>query len=274
MNLFAGKTASLLLAAMAAAVLCSCGGNGEGSAPATDAADSASVSVTEERTLPPEAAEYTLYADLTGDFSDVSDKFEISSGWSNGSMFNCTWRKENCAFEDGKMYLIIDNDPAGTTIPYSGGEFRTKDFYSFGYYEVTMKPISNNGVVSSFFTYTGPSDKNPWDEIDIEFLGKDTTKVQFNYFTDGKGKHEYLYDLGFNAAEEYHNYGFDWQPDSITWYVDGEAVYTATENIPQTPGKIMMNAWPGIRVNDWLKAFDGTVPLKAEYTTVKYKKAE
>ena len=271
MNIFSGKTVSLLLAAAAAVTLCSCGENTS----STDTTSAAVTSeVTEEYTLPPEAAEYTLYADLTHDFHNVSDKFEISGGWSNGSMFNCTWKNENCVFEDGKMYLIIDNDPTGTDIPYSGGEFRTKDFYGFGYYEVTMKPISNDGVVSSFFTYTGPTDKNPWDEIDIEFLGKDTTKVQFNYFTDGKGNHEYLYDLGFNAAEEFHSYGFDWKPDSITWYVDGEAVYTATENIPQTPGKIMMNAWPGIGVRDWLNEFDGNVPLKAEYTTVKYKTSE
>ena len=29
-----------------------------------------------------------------------------------------------------------------------------------------------------------------WDEIDIEFLGKDTPKVQFNYYTNGQGNHE------------------------------------------------------------------------------------
>ncbi len=126
-------------------------------------------------------------------------------------------------------------------------------------------------MVSSFFTYTGPSDGNPWDEIDIEFLGKDTTKVQFNYFTDGKGSHEHLYDLGFDASEEFHKYGFLWQTDSITWYVDGEAVYTATDNIPQTPSKIMLNTWPGTGVDSWLNAFDGTVPLTAEYHHIDFR---
>ena len=38
-------------------------------------------------------------------------------------------------------------------------------FYSYGYYETSMKAIKNDGVISSFFTYTGPSDNNPWDEI-------------------------------------------------------------------------------------------------------------
>lgn len=207
---------------------------------------------------------------LTEGYEAVSDGWEISDGWTNGSMFNCTWRKTNCIFGD-VMQLKIDNDALSNgNIPYSGAEFRSKDHYGYGYYETEMKPIKNNGAVSSFFTYTGPTDGDPWDEIDIEFLGKDTTKVQFNYFTDGKGDHEYLYDLGFDASEDFHKYGFEWREDGISWYVDGEKVYTASENIPTTPGKIMMNVWPGTGVDSWLSPFDGTVPLTAEYIYVKY----
>ena len=55
-----------------------------------------------------------------------------------------------------------------------------------------------------------------------------------------------------------------------TVYVDGKAVYTATSNIPSTAGKIMMNVWPGIGVNDWLKPFDGKTPLTASYEWVTY----
>lgn len=213
-----------------------------------------------------------VHADLTGTLESVSSAFECSNGWTNGSMFNCTWRKANVIFSDGSMKLKIDLDGNGEgAIPYSGGEFRSKGFYGYGMYEVVMKPIKNDGVVSSFFTYTGPSDQNPWDEIDIEFLGKNTSSVQFNYFTNGKGSHEYIYELGFDASEEFHTYGFDWQADKITWYVDGEAVYSADKDIPSTPGKIMMNVWPGKGVDGWLKAFDGTVPLTAEYKSVDFK---
>lgn len=214
--------------------------------------------------------DFTLSADLSGGYEAVEDIFEIADGWSNGSMFDCTWRRQNCSFSDGKMLLTIGNDGLGANPPYSGAEFRTKGFYGYGYYETAMRPIKNAGVVSSFFTYTGPYDGNPWDEIDIEFLGRDTTKVQFNYFTDGVGEHEYLYDLGFDAAEDFHTYGFDWQEGSITWYIDGAAVYTATENIPTTPGKIMMNVWPGTGVDSWLGKYDGTLPLTAEYAAVRY----
>lgn len=209
----------------------------------------------------------TVYANFS---EGKSPYFEAADGWSNGSCFDCVWRESNVTFTNNALNLTIDVD-SSLLYNYSGAEYRTKDLYHYGYYETSMQPIKNNGVVSSFFTYTGPSDNNPWDEIDIEFLGKDTTKVQFNYYTNGVGNNEFIYDLGFDASLEYHKYGFDWQASYITWYVDGTAVYTATENIPVTPGKIMINAWPGIGVDGWLKAYDGNVPLTAKYEWITYR---
>ncbi len=211
----------------------------------------------------------SLYVDFT-DGKPVN--FEEANGWCNGSCFNVTWRKSNVTFENGKMQLVIDMDKTpANNVPYSGGEFRSKEFYGYGRYEVSMKAIKNDGVVSSFFTYTGPSDNNPWDEIDVEILGKDTTKVQFNYYTNGKGNHEYMYDLSFDAAEDFHTYAFEWYEDKIVWFVDGVEVHSVSENIPVTKGKIMMNAWCGIGVDSWLKAFDDSkVPLTAEYEWIKY----
>ena len=208
---------------------------------------------------------YTVEADFS---KGASNDFSISAGWSNGDPFNCSWSEDNVTFNDGKMQLTIDS--MGDSEAYRGGEYRSKENYGYGLYEVSMKAIKNDGVVSSFFTYTGPSEDNPWDEIDVEVLGKDTTKVQFNYYTNGVGKHEYMYDLGFDASEDFHTYAFEWKEDSITWYVDGKEAYKATENLPVTPGKIMMNAWNGIGVDSWLKAFDGTVPLTAEYECARF----
>lgn len=210
-----------------------------------------------------------MYADLS---NGMPDNFEASDGWTNGSMFNVFWRAANVTFEDGKMQLIISTDDFNAqSIPYSGGEFRSKDFYGYGRYEVSMKAIKNDGVVSSFFTYTGPSDNNPWDEIDIEILGKDTTKVQFNYFTDSKGNHEYMQELGFDASEDFHTYAFEWHKDKIVWFVDDIEVHTVTYNIPVTESKIMMNAWCGTGVDEWLGAFnDENIPLTAEYQWVKF----
>ncbi len=248
---FRSRFLIVVLSAVMSVTLCSCGKNGgDGEADQHAAADISSVSFE----------------------NGSSELFESADGWCNGDMFNVTWRKENCTFENGKMQLIINNDESPLkTVPYSGGEYRSKDFYGYGRYEVSMKAIKNDGVVSSFFTYTGPSDGNPWDEIDVEILGKDTTKVQFNYFTNGVGNHEYMHDLGFDASEDFHTYAFEWHKDKIVWFVDGVEVYSANENIPVTESKIMMNAWCGTGVDGWLNAFDDSkMPLTAEYEKISF----
>ena len=161
------------------------------------------------------------------------------------------------------MILKIDKDETG----YTGGEISTRKKYGFGLYQVRMKSIKNKGVVSSFFNYSEEGDNGT--EIDIEFLGYDTTKVQFNYYTDGVGDHEYLYDLGFDSSEEYHDYAFEWTKDSIKWYVDGEMVHEATTDIPLMEANIFMDVWPG-DIPWWLQEYDGKTPLYAYYDWCSY----
>lgn len=264
------NTKALIALLLGVSMLTACGSTDSSSKTADES--TAAVSSSEAQTPASNTAKNddgSMYADLS---EGMPQFFEASDGWTNGSMFNVFWRATNVTFENGKMQLIIDNDPVQQqNIPYSGGEFRSKDFYGHGRYEVNLKAIKNDGVVSSFFTYTGPSDNNPWDEIDVEILGKDTTKVQFNYFTDSKGNHEYMYDLGFDASEDFHTYAFEWHKDKIVWFVDEKEAYTATESIPVTESKIMMNVWCGKGVDGWLKAFkDDKLPLTAEYQWVKF----
>ena len=209
--------------------------------------------------------------------------FFASDGWTNGSVFDCWWHESNTSLDGGCLTLTIDQDKGGHNM-YSGAEYRTNEFYHYGYYECSMQAIKNDGVVSSFFTYTGPSDKingveNPWDEIDIEILGKDTTKVQLNYYHNSQGGHEFMYDLGFDASEAFHTYGFDWYSDHITWYVDGKEAHTMYGDMPKVAGKIMMNTWPGVsdpnakdNTVEWLKPFNGKTPLSAHYQWVTYGK--
>lgn len=208
-------------------------------------------------------------ADMVADLRNGSSPHFFPSGlWTNGGVFDCGWSSSNITFDD-VMNITITDDHSGT-YNYMSGEYRTSKKYGYGYYECSMMPIKADGVDTGFFMYTGPSDGDPWDEIDFEFLGYDTTKVQLNYYTNGVGNHEYMLDLGFDASEGYHTYGFDWQEDSITWYVDGVERYKATENLPSNPGRIMVNAWPGTGVDEWLKPFKGNVPLTAKFQWITY----
>lgn len=197
--------------------------------------------------------------------------FWSSDGWSNAggdSVFNCTWSRDCTVVQDGIMNMSVRKQ--GDT--YYGAEYRSSAYYSYGYYSVCMKAADCSGVISSFFTYTN---KPWWDEIDIEFLGNNMKGVQFNYYTKGTGHHEYYYYLGFDPSEDFHEYGFDWQKDSITWYVDGKAVYRATENIPTADTQIMMNVWNTKGHDEWAGALDeGKLPVTAQYKWIGYKAAQ
>lgn len=193
-----------------------------------------------------------------------SSEFYWADGYSNGGVFNCTWSRKNATVENGAMSMSVTQSGAG----YAGAEYRTNNLYSYGFYSVYMKAANCSGVISSFFTYTNTP---VWDEIDIEFLGKDMTRIQFNYYTGGEGNHEFYFDLGFDASEKFHEYAFDWTPEGIVWYVDGKAVYRATENLPSHPMQLMANVWNCRGADEWSGAFDASsLPATAQYKWFAY----
>ncbi len=194
--------------------------------------------------------------------------------WSNGGMFNCGFKADHAYFQNGQLVLKLDN-VASSGKPYSSGEYRTNNTFSYGTFEVNMKAAKASGTVTSFFLYTG----SPWDEIDVEILGKDTTKVQLNYYVNGVGGHEKIVDLGFDAAYGFHKYAIEYGNGYINWYVDGKWKWGVNNNgmnapkgaaMPSHPMQIMVNLWPGTGVDSWLGPFRYSSPLYAYYDYVKF----
>ncbi len=207
-------------------------------------------------------------------------------GWGNGGVFNTWWSADCVTYGEKTAKLTIkpNTDPENEDAEkydYLGGEMRTYGYYGYGDYQVRMKPAKKDGTASTFFVCTGEYDlnpitneKNPWDEIDIEFLGQDTTKVQFNYFVNGVGGHEHMHDLGFDASEEFHNYGFRWAEDYITWFVDDKPVYRleASEGkpMPAASGRILTNYWCGTdEAKGWMGSYSNPGDEGPEYEWIK-----
>jgi endo-1,3-1,4-beta-glycanase ExoK len=205
--------------------------------------------------------------------------------WANGSPFDNAWRADHVIHDGtaGVMSLRLSNR-AYLGQPYSSGEYRTRGFYGYGCYEARFRPVGQPGVVTSFFTFAGPYDNGGngrHNEIDVEFLGKDTTIVQFNFWTndDAYGSHnERVLQLGFDAADAAHNYGFRWFDGGLEWYVDGNRVDSFLDtDVVRTPKpsesyqKIMMNVWP---VDDTAAGWAGTFRYEgartAQYEWVRY----
>jgi beta-glucanase (GH16 family) len=177
---------------------------------------------------------------------------------------------------DGLSLAIHEQSDAAN--PFAGSEIQSHLVYGFGRYEVVMQPARGSGLISSFFTYTGPYFGMPHDEIDIEFLGNNTNQVQFNYFKNGKVGASKTIDLPFDAADRAHVYAFEWTPERITWSVDGVLAYRTELNddgIPLTPAKIILNLWTG---KSFMSQWHGPATFEsgatADYACVSYQPIE
>lgn len=209
----------------------------------------------------------TLFADgMVGPNWYLANRDSETGFWRND------FRKANVTSSADGLALTITDKNTPTARPWNGGEVTSTRAYGYGRYEAIMKPARGEGLISSFFTYTGPWVGTPHDEIDIEFLGKDTRRVEFNMFRNGKPAGSKAVDLPFDAADAFHLYAFEWHPDHITWYVDGKIkhrVLASEHNLPNTPSRIMMNIWTG-KMPGWHGEATFTSGARAEYACVSF----
>lgn len=168
--------------------------------------------------------------------------FEASDGFLNKGLVNIAWNKENVIFKENNAIAlqITDNINNYGGTPYYGGEYRSKDLYSYGDYAISMKTVDETGVRSGFFTHIGNNDNVAKEGIEILFNGYDTTSVTFNYYIKGNGEHKYSYYLGFDSSLEYHTYGFRWNKDNIIYFVDSKPVYMVDKS-PTSKARIHMH---------------------------------
>jgi len=125
----------------------------------------------------------------------------------------------------------------------------TSVFYiMFGKVELTMKAAPGAGIVSTLVLQS-----DDLDEIDMEWLGADSSEVQTNYF--GKGDVT-TYNRGqFNPAAnnqgQFITYTIEWTESQVTWSVGSTIVRVLTpatadaNQYPQTPMQVKFGAWSG-----------------------------
>ena len=162
---------------------------------------------------------------------------------------------------------------------YSGA-LQTNDSYLYGRFEVRMKSVDGDGLVSSFFTYNtdwiDDLGNLNWNEIDIEMTGNRDNSVQFTTHHPGQPNpwsYGEIIELDFNPHLEFHDYAFEWTPEYIKWFIDGIQVYEQNESIVDDliySQKISMNLWPAIW-ESWVGEWDeNDTPKHAFYDYVKY----
>ncbi|OGB89486.1 hypothetical protein A2625_01040 [candidate division WOR-1 bacterium RIFCSPHIGHO2_01_FULL_53_15] len=200
-----------------------------------------------------------------------------TAAWSNDDpRFNANWQYDKIMFGNGTMTLTIDDAGCPKHCdgkPFAAGEYRSlNELPPYGFFEARLQAAEGSGVVTSFFLSHTTSGGQ--EEIAFEILGKDCGRAQTNYIYQGLGGHEQMIDLGFNACRGLHNYGIEWRPDRIVWYVDGKdkrSVDGSPADLPSQPGKIIVNLWPTFGLDDWAGVFKYPgAPVAAKYDFIAY----
>ena len=162
------------------------------------------------------------------------------------------FRPANVSVTEGIARLTLKSERTSVR-EFTSGAICSRHDYHYGRFTAEVKPAKGAGLITGVFLHRNA----PRQEIDIEFLGRDTTKLLVNvYYNPGDlgARMEYGYrgtpvliDLGFDAAEDFHQYEIEWRPNTIRWKADGVLMYERATweptPIPHLPLQVNINLW-------------------------------
>ncbi|KAI8063926.1 concanavalin A-like lectin/glucanase domain-containing protein [Gongronella butleri] len=170
--------------------------------------------------------------------------------------------KDHVLMTPDGIQLLVRKDDSGTIL---SGQFATMDNdILYGTFRSFIQIPTQPGTVSAFYYF-----KNNNNEIDVELLSKfNPPQAYFAihpqiYEPDGSASNlthgERM--LPFDPAQQLHEYRFDWLPDQVNYYVDGEFSRAMNTNVPNAPGRINLNHW-----SDGNPNFSGDPPANVDIT--------
>ncbi|XP_057954031.1 probable xyloglucan endotransglucosylase/hydrolase protein 32 [Malania oleifera] len=158
-----------------------------------------------------------------------------------------------------------------------GARWRSPTRFHYGAFSARIRcPAGNtSGINFNLYLSSLEGDKTQ-DEIDFEFLGKDKTIVQTNYYTAGTGNREVLHDLGFDCSDGFHEYAINWARDLIEWSIDGKVVRRVArkegEGFPEKPMFLYASVWDASYIDEgrWTGPYVGCdEPYVCQYKDVR-----
>lgn len=163
-------------------------------------------------------------------------------GWVNNELQEYIKSESTVYVKDGKLVI----KPLQTSNGYASGRVNTqgKHDFKYGRFEARCKVPSGQGYLPAFWMM--PTDENlygQWPrcgEIDImEVMGQDTKKAYTTiHYGNPHKENQGTYDLAEGSfSESFHTYAVDWEPGKMTWYIDGEKVFSTQNWYTRTDGQ-------------------------------------
>jgi len=185
---------------------------------------------------------------------------------------------DNVVVEGGHLSIGL-TAVEGAVKPYSGVELRSVETLTFGKVEASVRFASGSAVISSLVLIYTPWPPDDWNELDIEFLGKNTTDIQFNHMINippadpatGHLMYPQMVTLPFDATADFHTYAIEWEPGEARFFVDGALSHTASEEMQRMvlPQNILLTIW-ATDIASWAGPVDATTaPTAATYDWIR-----
>ena len=178
--------------------------------------------------------------------------------------------------------LIVDAQTSTEDL-LGSAELFTKEGVVYGRYEVRMRMVGADGVISSFFLWKQESgaDDGIWNEIDIEVLGCTRNGFQsaIHYGKGGWSNMEHreaFHHFNRDLTSGYNTYAIEWTPDYILWKLNDSLVRKDTsdivKNFRNVPMQLRFNIWPSLNPS-WAGQFNPeSLPKHMYINWIKYYK--
>lgn len=171
-----------------------------------------------------------------------TNKWTVGMYWWQGRQ-PAWFSPKNVEVRDGQLHLTMRKEPVPEQMQargyrdYTSAALHTKTRSSYGYYEVKARPMNSGGSSSFWFQQEDRTAFPKWStEIDVfELCGKSDTHDRRYYMTVhvfSAPEEKRQWQLGSyweppqRFAENFHVFGFEWNPAGLRWYVDGVLVRT------------------------------------------------
>jgi len=212
-----------------------------------------------------------------------SDEFDgttlDSSKWLNptndnacGALVKSTFMADD-AYLDGSGHLVLRAQSRASggcgASHITAGQISTKGRFSqaYGRFEFRAQmPVGGSGSWPALWMYPIGNTWPP--EIDLLEMQADSSVAYMTYHWGTEQNHQQSYESYSNAAlaTGYHIFAVEWDPGSITWYIDGAPVRSSFlgSNVTSIPMGLIM----GMQIGDWTGA--AISPTLPKYMTVDY----
>ena len=191
---------------------------------------------------------------------------------------------ENARVQDGVLQLALTSAANDAVKPFRGVELRSRQTLTYGKVEARLRFARGSGVVSSLVLIYTPWPADDWNELDIEFLGRYSDRVQFNAMvylgppvtppatqSVSPTPDPQLVSLPFDPAADFHVFAIEWTPEGAGFRVDGVLQHTWTAEIDrlQLPQNILLTIWASSST-EWAGALaPDTAPVTADYDWIR-----